>query len=372
MASVRSILAGEDSGRYREIAFGVLLGLVAVSALFFGVSRRGELIPLGVIAILPVVAAVVLRPRYGVLVLIFAIGFVEEFRGGIGERQAGGNEFLRSERTPFYAATIGLPGTYIPDLMILGTLGLYMLRAVLQRTPVSFRFDRIGVGLSLLGLVLFVSMLLPLAGPDPFGPLVLDLSTMGSVKLPEKNVTDVARYLPMLQYKLFMILFPSYVLGLFFFRSTRDIDQAVTVLGLALVATIGLGIVRIARDPGMIQKLTPVIFDTGSVALLSMGVFYMVGRWASNHYPPNRAIFRVVLCTAMMVLILLSFRRTMWGAIAVAILFFPFLLPRHALGRLLAITAIGMVLALLLAVATPPGHALLQSVLSREIGRAHV
>ena len=345
---------------------GSMIGILGAIILFAGLqSQAGALVPLAAMAVVPVLAAVILKPRFGVLLLIFAMAFVEEFRGAIGDTGVGGDEVLRSERTAFYAKTFGLPSVYLPDIMIGGLLFLYLLRILLRRIAINLRLDKIGIGLCLLALAVLFSIAIPLMGPDPFGPAVLDLSTIGSLTLPGKNVSDVARYLPVLQYKLFLIVFPSYLLGLMFFQEERDVDLTIRVIGLAMVATVVLGVARVVNDPGMIRKLVPVVFDTGSVALMAMTVFYLIARWASNHYSMMRATLYGILSGLLMILILLSFRRTLWGAIVLALLFFPFLIPRHALRRLFVIVAIGIAIGLLLIVATPPGQALLQSVVSR-------
>lgn len=371
IAALRGRLAAVEWRPTLEVAAAIAVALLAIAAVLMGLSRRGPMIPALAIAAIPVVAAVFLRPRYGVMLIILCIGFIEEFRGGIGDTNVGGNEQLRSERTPFYSATLGLPSLYIPDVLILGTLALYFVRAVIWRSPVSFRFDKIGAALGLLALAVLFSILVPLAGPDPFGDLILDLRTIGSVTLPEKNVTDVARYFPVLQYKLFLILFPSYVLGLFFFREDRDVEAMLRLLGAAMVATVALGLFRILRDPGMVRTLTPVIFDTGGVALMAMAVFYVLGRWTSGHYAPYRAMFLAMLVALLMAMILLSFRRTMWGAIALAIPFFPFLLPRHAVPRLFTLIGVGIMVGIVFAIATPPGQAMLQSFIARA-GETHL
>ena len=348
-----------------EWAVPGLLGIAAMGAVLVGLSQRGPVVPAAGIALIPIVAATILRPRLGVLLLILSMGYMEEFRGGIGDSHIGGDEALRSERTPFYAITLGLPSLYLPDVMVMGSLFLYFVRALLWREPVSIRLDKIGVGLLILAFALLVSIVVSLGGADPFGPEFLDLRSLGSITLPEKNVSDVARYFPVLQYKLFMILFPSYILGLFFFREDRDVEQTLTLVGLAMVGTVVLGLVRIAHDPNMVRFLTPVIFDTAGVTLLAMATFYIVGRATSNHYPPYRAIFYAILVTLMFVMILLSFRRTMWGAMALGAVVFPFVIPRHAIPRLLVICGLGFAVALLGAVSTPQGHELLQSLVAR-------
>lgn len=348
-----------------EVIFGVALGVVAAAIAIFSMTTRGPIVALIAMVAIPVAAFVVLRPRMGMILLIFCMSFVEEFRGGIGDTNTGGDEQLRSERTPFYAATLGLPALYLPDVMIGGVLLLYLFKTMLWRQPLPFRMDKIATGLAILGTSLLFSVVIPLWGNEPWGPKVLDLSTLGTITLPEKNVSDVARYLAVLQVKLFAILFPSYLVGLFFFREDRDVEQTVKVIGAAMVGTLMLAMFRLGRDPGMVSNLVPVVFDTGSVALMAMAVFYSIGRWASGHYNTKKAIVQAIFCSLLMVFILLSFRRTMWGAIALAILFFPFILPRHALRRLFIIVAVGISLALVLVVVTPAGQALIQSIASR-------
>jgi len=354
-----------------EVLAGVGLGIVAATLTVGAMATKGPLPVLVVAAAIPVAAAVILRPRYGMILLIFCMSFVEEFRGGIGDQAAGGDEYLRSERTPFYAATMGVPALYLPDILIGGILLLYVIRTILWRVPMRLPLDKIGMGLLVLGFSVLLSLLVPLGGHEPFGPAVLDLTMIGSIKLPEKNVTDVARYLPVLQFKLFVVLFPSYLIGLFFFREDRDIEQTIKVVGLAMVFTILLAVGRLARDPAMVRSLVPVVFDTGSVALMAMTVFYAIGRWASGHYRAHQGSLQGVFCALLMLVILLSFRRTMWGAIALAIVFFPFILPRHALPRLFVIISIGVCLALLAVVGTPAGQVLLQSIVSRA-GETHL
>lgn len=342
------------------LLIGAAAGMAIVPATVFDWK-----LAIAAILAVPIVVTAVLRPRFGMLLLIFAMGFVEEFRGGIGDQGAGGDEYLRSERTPFYAATIGLPGLYIPDVLVLGLLLQFFAKALVERKPLRLRLDGIGVGLLVIAVAVLLSIVLGLAGDEPFGPTVLDLSTLGSITLPEKNVTDVARYLPVLQYKLFLIIFPAYLLGLLYFRSERDIRQTIAVLGVAMVGSVLLGGYRLATNPNIIAKLVPAIFDTGSVALMAMTAFYVFGMWACGKYRPGEATPRVLLSVAMLLFIALSYRRTMWGAIALAALFFPFILPPRARGRLLLLAALGLVAGLVVLGVTGPGQALLQSIMSR-------
>lgn len=344
---------------------GALAIGTAGAALVVATSSFNLLAALVAITAIPVVAIVVVRPRIGMLLLIFLICFMEEFRGGVGDTKVGGDEALRSERLPFYAITLGLPALYIPDLLIGGLLGLYLVKLVLWREPSPFKLDRIGVALLMIATSMFLSIIVSLARPDPFGPAILDLSTLGSIKLPEKNVSDVARYFPILHFKLFALLFPSYILGMFFFREERDVRQTLVAIGIAMAGTIGLASYRLANDPSMIRNLVPVVFDTGSVTFMLMTIFYCTAMWACGKYQRGRTVVQTLFCVGLLLFILLSFRRTLWGAAAMAGLMLPFLVPSSARRRLLMLGCIGACVVLIVLGATPPGQVLLQSLVSR-------
>src|SRR5690242_16853270 len=68
-----------------EWAVPGLLGIAAMGAVLVGLSQRGPVVPAAGIALIPIVAATILRPRLGVLLLILSMGYMEEFRGGIGD-----------------------------------------------------------------------------------------------------------------------------------------------------------------------------------------------------------------------------------------------------------------------------------------------
>ena len=354
----------------RLIAFpGEWLTALAIgtagATLVIAVASFKPLAAIGAAAAIPVMAIVVIRPRIGMLLLMFLMCFMEEFRGGIGDTKVGGDEATRSERLPFYSVTLGLPGLYIPDVLIGGLLGLYTVKMVLWREKPPFVFDRIGLALSMIAASLFVSIVVSLMRIDPFGPQILDLSTLGSIKLPEKNVSDVARYFPILHFKLFALLFPSYMLGMFYFREERDVRQMLDVFGLAMLGTIGLASYRLARDPSMIKNLVPVVFDTGSVTFMMMAVFYCVCMWACGKYRPARTAANAIVSVLLMLFILLSFRRTLWGAAALAGAMLPFLVAPPARRRMLMLGCIAACVVLIVLGATPPGQLVLQSLVSR-------
>lgn len=306
--------------------------------------------------LIPLAIAIVIKPRLGVLLLIFALGFLEEFPGGLSDEVA-----ERSARQPFYAATFGLPAVYPPDVLIGGLCALFLCRKLLWNERFGMRLDKIGAAMILLFLSMAISVLAGFAREHPFGPEVLDLSLLGKITLPE----SAARYIAVLQFKIYALLFVAYVLGLIYFRSERDIRDVVRVLAICMLLTVGLGALRLVRDPGMVRVMTAVIYDTASVTFMALAVFYVISKWACGFYRPSRAVLYAVFSTALMVLILLSFRRTLWGAILIATLILPFIVPAKGRGGLFMLMALGALLTSAVLFATPGGRALLESVLAR-------
>lgn len=347
-----NLVSARAAELFSAVTIGVAGACIVLSTSLYVAPKVTVLITL----LIPVIAAVILRPRVGVLLLIFAMCFIEELPGGFGEDEA-----IRSQRTAFYAVTFGVRAFYIPDAMIFGLLILFLLKAVIWRTKLGGGLDKIAVAFCLLGAAVLLSLLISFTGPEPLGPPVLDLSLLGAITLP----LDVARHIGVLQYKLFLLIFPAYLLGLFFFREERDIRQTIILLTVAMVATILLGAYRLALDPAMIKGQVPVIFDTASITFMAMTVFYLVGMWACGHLRFNQTLVSAVFCAVLILLILLSFRRTMWGAIALAAVLFPLILPRRTYWRLLVLAGLGGCAALILLGATPGGQAVLQSLIVR-------
>jgi O-antigen ligase len=245
--------------------------------------------------------------------------------------------------------------------MIAGLLALYWLRKMLRRESFRMKIDMVGMALILIAASMLISILLGLLGDEPFGPEVLDLSLLGAIKVPEA----AARYIAVLQIKLFVLLFGAYVLGMTFFRTERDIRDMVLAVTLAMVATIGLGGWRLYSDPSMVQKLIAVIYDTGTVTLMALSVFYVISKWSCNLYTAQQTVLRAIYSVALMLLIVLSFRRTLWGAIALATLVLPFILPREGRPRLLALIALSVLLVGVALASIPGGQALVASALAR-------
>ncbi|HAC34679.1 MAG TPA: hypothetical protein DCF45_09205 [Gammaproteobacteria bacterium] len=311
--------------------------------------------PVAVVAIIISIVSV-LQPRYGVLLLIFLISFVEEFRGGIST-----DMFERSERTFFYARTLGIPTLYAPDVIIGGLLAVFLIREIFLRRGLPLHVDRISVALALICLAVALSLFFSYIGPEPFGPSILDLSLVGSIELPE----EVARLIAILQYKLFLLFVPTYLLGLFYFNSEQDIKNLLRVVSVAMIGTIALASLRLIRDPSLVTQLVAIIYDTASVWLMALTVFYNVGMWGAGKYTSSQTIVRGIFCLLLILFILLSFRRTLWGAIALATLFYPLILAPKSYAKVLALSSIAAIVALMVLGGTSIGQALLSSVLAR-------
>jgi O-antigen ligase len=162
---------------------------------------------------------------------------------------------------------------------------------------------------------------------------------MAPLKLPE----PVARLIAVLQIKLFAMLFAGYLVGLLYFRRERDIRDMLRVVGAAMVLTLCLGAYRLVQDPSLVRKTIAVVYDTATVTLMALTIFYIVGKWASSYYGASRSALLAIFCAALALLILLSFRRAMWGGIAGAMLVFPMLLsgkPRANVFMLVASSAV--------------------------------
>jgi O-antigen ligase len=333
----------------------IVIGALGAVLMYVSVEKS-LVVSIILLGVVPILVLIVLFPRVGSLLLVFSMCFIEEFPGGVSEEDT-----ERSARTPFYGVTIGISALYIPDFMVLGMTALYFIYSLLYRNPIPFQLDKIGVGLLLMLAMVIISIVFSGVGAHPFGDPVLDLSLVGAVDLPE----FIARMIAVLQFKLFLIIIPSYIIGLYFFREEKDVKQMIWVFGLAMLGTVLQAVVRIGLDPGMIRSMITVIYDTASVWFMAMAIFYFAGMWSCGKYNLSRSMLVGVFSVVMMALILLSFRRTMWGAIALALLFFPFILPKRSWGKLAMLTVIGVSFCLLILLITPIGHTILSTVIAR-------
>lgn len=339
------------------ISAAIFVGIAGGVLTYIGAEMSIAVPPALMIAI-PAGLIAVWRPRIGMLGFLFLVLFMEEFPGGISE-----DDVTRSERTLFYAMALGLPAVYLPDLMIAGLLFLYLVKFVVKKEHIPLQCDKIGFGLLMVFGSLILSIMISYGGEETFGPVVLG-TTLGffeDIELPD----NIARLISILQIKLFILVFPSYLLGLFFFREERDLRHALWVFTAAMTATALMALARLASNPGMVVQMTTVIVDTSSVWLLALASFYMISLWTLGYYRGWGTTLRVLGCSLFIVLILLSFRRTIWGAMAMAALFWPLILPRRGWGKLLFLIAAGIIAMGLFFTITPVGRVILASVIAR-------
>lgn len=350
---IRAFLKNFKSPFY--VLCAILVGVAGAFIVLIGVDVSPAL-PVAVMVAIPAIIVACWKPRIAMLGFLFLILFVEETPGGIDGVE-------RSERTFFYSVTVGLPAVYIPDLLLTGILALYFLKFVFHRERFPFQVDKAGVGLILLFATTLMSIVVSLSSYQTFGPPILpgNYGFFEGAELPE----EIARLVAILQMKLFVIVFPSYLLGLFFFREKRDLDQGLLVFSAAMVGTIALAIGRLISNPDMVASLVTVIVDTVSIWLMGCALFYVISRWALRHYSSWGTTVRVICAIFWVLLILLSFRRTLWGAIAIAFLFWPLILPRKAWGRLLFLISVGVIVAGIFFAVTPVGQVVFGSVMER-------
>lgn len=341
--------------RLGEIPLALLVGAIG-AVLVFAAGEFGPKVAIAVTLLIPISVVVIIHPRLGVLGMLGLFFSIEEFAGGLGDDAA-----ERSLRTPFYSMAIGPPGIYLPDVLVIGLLGLYVARAIILGRGFPIRIDMYSTALFMIALTMAISAAISYTGPAPFGPMELDLSTMGSVTLYEL----IARLIGVLQIKFFAMIFPAYLLGLFFFNEEKDIRDVGKVLIIAMMFTIVMAFGRFATNPSLVRGLVPVIYDTATVWLMATVVFYSVGSWASGRFTPRESTVQAIFCALLMILILLSFRRTLWGAIFIATIFFPLVLPRFAWPRFLFLCALAIILGGIVLGGTGPGRAILMSVLAR-------
>jgi O-antigen ligase len=137
----------------------------------------------------------------------------------------------------------------------------------------------------------------------------------------------------------------------------------VRVVGVAMLFTLFLGAYRLVQDPSLVRKTIAVVYDTATVTLMALTIFYIVGKWASSYYHASRSVLLALFCAALAVLILLSFRRAMWGGIAAAMLVFPMLLSGKPRTRVFMLVVTSAVLGA--AVLGTAGQGLVEAALAR-------
>ncbi len=297
----------------------------------------------------------VLKPRWAFAGLVIALVVLEEFPSGQGETVE------RSTRTAFYAQSLGLGGLYLPDLWLALLCVLFVGYRVVQHQPLNFMVDKIGAALLMLAVIALLSITLSFVDGNPLDGGIVNETTGVSFKLNERALKLIALF----QFKLFAMLFAAYVLGLVVFNHVQHIESFCRTFFVAAAICIPIGIARMIANPTIVTSGFPLFYDSPTSWFFALFAMFTVCAWAMDIIK-GRTLF-VMLCVsaALAFFVLVSFRRTMWGAIAFAAIPMLILLPSRARVKLSVILLVLGVVGLSILMLTP----LRDSVLSPVLGR---
>lgn len=299
---------------YRDFGFGrglsdLFIGLIAGCALVggFSVDPKLGIAVAGLIVVLPIL---VLWPSSVFFLAILGILVFEEFPSGLGAVDA------RSLRMPFYAKSIAVPGLYLPDVMLLAAIGLAVLNLLIQRRRLDLPLDRSATWLLLLSAVLVISVGLPFIRGNPlhFGGFESSIDFGFDI-----NVRG-AELIAFFQFKNFVLLMLAYLATVLHVRDLTAINRCVQVVGVAALIYVGIGAYRLGTHPEWIAQTIPLFYDSVSSLLFVLIAYYVVAAWSQGMLSNAHTLWLSVLAGIMIVFVLVSFRRTMWGAMVLAVL----------------------------------------------------
>ncbi|WP_367155681.1 O-antigen ligase family protein [Methylomonas sp. HYX-M1] len=326
---------GENAPR---TIFAVTLGMLGAAVLVAGAEKH-NLLAVGVACGLPVALLLSVQPRRLTLLFLLAILVLEEFPSGEGET------LERSTRTAFYSVSLGIPGFYAPDALLAATLAGFTIRLLLLKQSFALPLDRISLGIALLCAVLLTSTGLSVLFGSPFDAAVANVSTT----MPAVN-ERAAKLIALFQFKNFSLLVFAYLLGLFFFRRRRDLDNFVHTFLAAAVIMVPIGVIRFALHPRLMAENKPLFYHSPTTWIFGLVIFYVLCLWIYRKTTPRQLLWLGILCIILSGFIFASFRRTMWGAIILAAVVLAFLIPpqqRHRYFLLIMVGIAGMGAALL-------------------------
>ncbi len=305
---------------------------------------------------LPCALLIAKSPGRVFLLFLFLLLVIEEFPGLLGA------SVERFTRTPFYSLSLGVKGVSTPDVFLLGLIMAYLFRHLLVRDRIPIVLDKIFVAMFIFGVMLVVSTINSFVTGDPFKEFVsFDVSSTGGVHFNEA----FARLIGFFQIKQFSILIVSYVVGMFYFRTVEDVRKLFPLLKLALVVILLIGFLRLTRFPELVVNLTPIFYDTPTIWLFSAILFYCICVWVMNEAQPKPSIVHLIVLVLMVIFILTSFRRAMWGGIIISSGMLVFLLPAGHRGRYLLFATLGILSIITVLTVTPAGQAILTAVSAR-------
>lgn len=337
-----------------QAVLGLMLGFVAGGVVAFGAGIEPA-IGAGLAVGVPAMLLFLLRPAYGFYAFVFAVLVLEEFPS-VSDWTA-----ERSMRTAFYGRSIGIPGLFAPDMLLLGLLGLFFVYRMLAHRERIVRVDWICISLASLMAMVGVSAAFSMAFGNPAsGGMIEGLSGIG-IEINER----AARLVPFFQIKIYLYLFLAYLVASIVLDSPKKLREVLWVSLAAVCVVAVIGAVRLARAPNMVADLLPLFYDTAAIWIFALVAFFTVMAWAQGLLKPHQTAVMTVLSFVLMLWVLLSFRRTMWGAVVVAAPLLLFFMPRRKRMRLVVLGFIGMVLCLVAVAVTPAGPKVYKAVATR-------
>ncbi len=339
--------------RWRWIGH-LLLGILLGGSICFATAydlRIGIAASLGLLALVPLC----LRPDWMFAGFVLSIFWIEEFPGAMGET------LERSIRSPFYSKSLGVPGLNAPDLMMLVLISVLMLRAFSIRRMKILWFDGIGAALVLLATAPIAALTANFITGNPFAHV--DISETTGVAF---DMSDFAlRYIAVFQVKIFGYVFMAYVLGLLALQAEGAIERFIRLMAFAAVGMCVIGFVRLAQHPHIVLQVIPLFYHSPTSWLFALVIFYSICAWAFGLLSAAETRGVTVLCAVLTVFILISFRRTMWGGIALSAVILAFYLPSRPRRRIMILLGLFGTLGGCILLATPLQSIVLAPALTR-------
>lgn len=345
-----------DANRYSyfqtgsSAAVSLFAGLIAATAMVLMLDRSVAMAGALTVAI-PAALLLVFRPKWLVLLLLFLIMVLEEFPSGEGETVE------RSLRMPFYATSLGVPGLYAPDLLLFGALSLFLIGIMVRRIPLLLPDDAIFKSLAAIAFVFVFAAIFSVVAGNPLS----DFRMPRDAQLYEMNERG-AKFVTVFHLKNFSYLFFAYLLGLFYFQDRIDLQRLLQVWWFAILVSIMIGLVRLGLSPSLITEGRPLFYHSPTTWIFALTVFYWVLNWAYGRIGLGKLLLWAGLSVILSIFILISFRRTMWGGIALTAFLLTMMLSGRVRQRYSVLLGIGLSLGMLAVIAVPGA---LQSVLAR-------
>ncbi|MGQ0621113.1 MAG: O-antigen ligase family protein [Panacagrimonas sp.] len=333
-----------------DLLVGILAGCALVGG-FVADPKIGIALAVAVIAL----PFLLLRPASLYWMALIGVLLVEEFPAGLGEVTE------RAMRTPFYATSAVVPGLYLPDLLLSMAVGLVLLERLIGRRPLDLVWDRSAKWLVLLTATLIVSVVMAFVRENPLDIEGPQLVLGANIEINER----AAKLIAFFQFKSFSLIMLAYLATLLYVRDDAGLRLAVRVVGGCALVVAVTGTLRLLMNPQWVLQNIPLYSDSISSLMFSLIAFYVVAAWSQDMLGPTRTLWLTVLSGVMMLLLLVSFRRTMWGATVLASLPVLAFMPAHKRNFLLLAGVVGAFVLGGAVLLSPAGAAVIEAVSNR-------